>query len=547
MTFSGKDRRRRSFSFRKRALPAVLTVALTAVAALALAPFASAADPIAKAVRLDDLAETRLLIADGADVNLAEPDGTTPLLWAVYNSSPDLVELLLEAGADPNTANNLGLSPLVQAARNGNAELISALLEKGANVAGPQAIVTEPPLLAAARSGSVEAVEALLEAGADPNSTELLDNQTALMWAVAAGHIDVAEVLLDAGADAKRQARVSELTERKNADFPSGGFAALHWAARDGNEAMIRLLLDNGADINARNGDTSTPMMLAIVNDRFDTAKLLLDLGADANDGSLYYITEMRDATTDWRARDGTVYRADHPNKLTALDLTRELLEAGADPNKPFIGQMHNTSMCCDTDANSTPFFRASIAADVEGMKLMLAHGADPAWSPANAIIDQTDINPVPKGNVGKTALMMAITGGKGVGVAGGPNDLRYGLPEFREAANRDVLDAVTALLDAGADPNVAEPGKSETALHIAAKALHPGIVRALVAHGANLNAVDKDGMTPEQAVAKMEPPKGTPGFYFQEPLAQPAEMAALLKELAVAAPAQDVAGVQSE
>lgn len=536
-----------SLAFGKKALPAVLTVTLTAFAAVAMAPFALASDSIAKAARLDDLAETRLLIADGADVNLPEPDGTTPLLWAVYNTSPELVELLLDAGADPNAANKLGLSPLVQAARNGNAELISALLAKGAHVTGPEAIVTEPPLLAAARSGSVEAVEVLLEAGADPNAPELLDNQTALMWAVAAGHIDVAKVLLDAGADPKRQARVSELTERKNADFPSGGFAALHWAARDGNEEMIRLLLDNGADINARNGDSSTPMMLAIVNDRFDIAKLLLDLGADADDGSLYYVTEMRDATTDWRARDGTVYRADHPNKLSALDLTRELLEAGANPNKPFIGQMHNASMCCDTDANSTPFFRAAIAADVEGMKLMLAHGADTAWSPANAIIDQTDINPVPKGNVGKTALMMAINGGKGVGVAGGPNDLRYGLPEFREPANRDVLDAVTVLLDAGADPNVAEPNSQETALHIAAKALHPGIVRALVDHGANLAAKDKDGLTAEEVVAKMEAPKGTPGFYFQEPLAQPEEMAALLRELAQSAANQDVAGVQSE
>jgi ankyrin repeat protein len=530
----------------KRAIPGVLTVTLAALSTLWMAPHAAAAGTIVDAARADDLATSRQLISAGADVNVIEPDGTTPLLWAVYNSSSELVELLLNAGADPNAANSLGLSPLVQAARNGSAELVATLLQNGALASGPQGLLTEPPLLAAARAGSADAVAALLKAGADPNAPEQLDKQTALMWAVAAGHIDVATMLLDAGADPRLQARINELTQRKNADFPSGGFAALHWAARNGDEAMIRLLLERGADINARNGDTSTPMMLAIVNDRFDTAKLLLDLGADANDGSLYYVTEMRDATTDWRAKDGTVYRADHPNKLTALDLTRELLEAGADPNKPFVGQMHNASMCCDVEANATPFFRASIAADVEGMKLMLAHGANPAWSPAQAIIDQTDINPVPKGNVGKTALMMAINGGKGVGVSGGPNDLRYGLPEFREPANRDVLDAVQVLLDAGANPNVADPNK-ETALHLAAKALHPGIVRALVAHGADLTAQNKDGLTPEQAVAKMEAPTGTPGFYFQEPLAQPAEMAALLQQLATEAAQQDVAGVQAE
>ena len=108
--------------------------------------------------------------------------------------------------------------------------------------------------------------------------------------------------------------------------------------------------------------------------------------------------------------------------------------------------------------------------------------------------------------------------------------DLRS-LPEFRESANRDTLDAVTVLLEAGADANVTDPNQ-ETALHIAAKALHPGIVRALVAHGAVLDAEDKDGLTPLQAVEKMEAPKPTPGFFFQPPLAQPAEMVGLLQEL---------------
>jgi uncharacterized protein len=516
----------RTRSGQKRIVPAVLTFAIT----LGYAQSAWSSADVAAAVRLDDVARARQLVESGADVNLAEPDGTTPLLWATYNSSLELVSLLLDAGADPNAANRLDLTPLLQASRNGNAGMVAALLAAGAThgSAGPQ---LETPLMAAARSGNVESVNLLLAAGANVNQSELLGDQTALMWAAAQGHLDVARALLDAGANPNLQARVSELTERKNADFPSGGFTALHWPARNGDEAMIRLLLDEDADINARNGDGSTPMMLAIVNDRFDIAAKLLELGADPNDGSLFYITEMRDATTDWRARDGTIYRADHENTLSALDLTRLLLEAGADPNKPFDAQMHNTSMCCDTKVNSTAFFRSAIAADVEGMKLMLAHGADTAWSPAQAVIDPTDLNPVPRGNVGMTALMMAVNGGKGVGVAGGPNDLRYGPPEFRESANRDTLDAVMVLLDAGADVNTRNP-RDETALHVAVKALHPEIVRALVARGAALDVQNKDGETPLQVVEKMEPPAPNPGFYFEEPLAQPAEIAALLREL---------------
>jgi len=297
---------------------------------------------------------------------------------------------------------------------------------------------------------------------------------------------------------------------------------------------MIKLLVRHKANLNARNGDGSTPMMLAIVNDRFDIAKLLLDLKADPDDGSLYFITEMRDATTDWRARDGTVYRADHPNKLSALELTRILLDAGASPNKPFIGQMHNASMCCDTNVYATAFYRAASAADVESLKLMLAHGADTTWKPdkvAKADDPVAGAATTMKPEVTKTALMMAITGGKGVGISGGPNDLRQGLPKFRETGDREILDAVNVFLQAGADVNALGPDE-ETALHLAAKALHPGIVKALVTRGAVLDAKDKNGLTAQQAVEKMEAPKPLPGFYFQPPPAQPAEIITLLKTL---------------
>lgn len=518
----------------KRTRSIVIAVALWVLTSSGLPVIAQAAEfaaqSVAAAARANDPARVQELLDSGAAVDIPEPDGSTALLWAVYHAAPELVQSLLAAGADPDVANQLGLTPLLQASRYGNTELIRMLLDTGASLHTPTQASTEPPLLAAARAGNVDAVQLLLGSGADPDATTLLDQQTALMWAAAAGQFDVARVLLEAGADPNRQARINALTERKNADFPTGGFAALHWSARNGDAAMIDLLLAHGADLKLRNGDGATPLMLAIINDRFDLAARLLILGADTDDGSLYYATEMRDATTDWRARDGTVYRADHPNELTALDLTRLLLEAGADPDRPFVGQMHNASMCCDTKVNATPFYRAAVAADVAGMQLMLAHGADPDWRPIKEVKDATtdEMNREPD----KSALMAAITGGKGVGVAGGPNDLRYGPPPFREPGIREPEEAVKLLLAAGADVN-ARGANAETALHLAAKALHPGIARALVAAGAALDAQDKDGLTPQQAVAKMEAPKPVPGFHFVPPLAQPQEMAALLQELA--------------
>jgi ankyrin repeat protein len=286
--------------------------------------------------------------------------------------------------------------------------------------------------------------------------------------------------------------------------------------------------------LNIANADSATAMMLAIVNDRFDMAATLVELGADANDGSLYYAMEMRDATTDWRARDGSRLRADHQNKLTALDLAKVLLDAGADPDKPFGGQMHNSSMCCDPKANATPFYRAAVAADVEALKLMLNYDPDFTWVP-----ESIKTGPRQPGDTGgRTALMVAMNGGKGVGMAGGPGDIREGTePPFREVSNRNPVDAVALLLASGADPDAKTPA-GDTALHLAAFAGKLEIVRALVEGGADMNVTDGAGKTALQVVSeqKPRPPRPTAGALVDtDKIAQPEEVAALLRELAAA------------
>ena len=357
------------------------TATLFGILAVAAAQTASAT--IATAARDADVDAVKKMIASGADVNAPEADGTSALLWAAYQQSPELVSTLLKAGANPNTPNRFGMTPLLQASRYGDAATIDLLLKGGADMSAA-ARDGETPLMAAARAGSVAAVKLLIEHGADVNAQEARWDQTALMWAAAEGHIDVVDALLKAGANPNLKARVSDLSKRTpRTDFPSGGFTALMWATRDGDEALTRRLIEGGTDVNLTDGDGETALVLAIVNDRFDLAKTLLDLGANPKmDDSLYEAVEMHDATTDWRAKDGTQLRADHPNQLTALDLIRILLEAGADPNKPFTGQLHSASMCCDTKGAGTPFYRAAVAADVEGMKLMIAHGADLEWAP---------------------------------------------------------------------------------------------------------------------------------------------------------------------
>jgi ankyrin repeat protein len=383
-----------------------LLVVILSLAILLVSIVRAAGDsPVTKAVRTGDLAGLRKLIATRADVNAISSDGSTALLWAAYHSDVDMVKALLAAGAKLEIANNYGVTPLLQASRAGDVAVMEILLKAGADPkhAHPEG---ETPLMAASRAGSVPGVRLLLDRGVDVNAADAFQQETALMWASAEGHVDVVDALLNAGADPNRKAHVNSLSTRKNADHPTGGFTALMWAARNGHEAVVRRLAKGGADFNLRNGDGATASMIAIWNDRFDMAATLVGLGADANDGSLYMAVEMRDATTDQFAFDGSRLRPDNPNKMTALDLVKYLVEHGADPNKPFSGQLHSTSMPNSDRFDNTPFYRAAITADVETLKYLGTHGAKleqtPVASVAAAAADPADADDAVGGGRGR-------------------------------------------------------------------------------------------------------------------------------------------------
>jgi ankyrin repeat protein len=474
----------------------------------------AAGDPaLVVAAKDGDFAAVRAMLAKTVNVNETARDGSTAVLWAVYQSDIAMVRALVAAGANVNMPNRYGVTPLLQASRTGDALMIAELLKSGADVRKSVHPEGETPLMAASRTGKVSAVELLIKAESDPNAADSYQKETALMWASEEGHAEVVNALLAAGANPNAKASVSELTIRKNADHPTGGFTALMFAVRDGYEDTVRALVKGGADLKATNGDGLTATSIAIENDRFDLARTLLDLGADPNDGALFFAVGMRDATTDMRAHDGSRLRANLPNQLTALELVKLLLERGADPNKPFVGQIHNTSLCCDPEQNSSSFFRAASASDVEVLKLMLKHGAQVDWSPAEVKKNAKEADPAGGGggrglnaNVGKTPAMMAMVGGRGAPFAAGPGFERLIAPPFREPSNRDPGDALKVLLDAGANPN-AKTSDGATLLHQAVATRRTDMIRNLAAAGAKFDAVNKDNLTPLLLAEKPEPP----------------------------------------
>jgi hypothetical protein len=97
---------------------------------------------------------------------------------------------------------------------------------------------------------------------------------------------------------------------------------------------------------------------------------------------------------------------------------------------------------------------------------------------------------------------MVAMTGGRGSPLAGGPGFDRIGEIPFREKSNRDPLEALKVLLAAGANPNVKAPDGS-TPLHQAVQARQVAIIRTLAEAGASLSATNKDNLTPLQLAEK--------------------------------------------
>ena len=79
-------------------------------AARAVAPKRSTPD-LLDAIRAVDAAGVRAALDRGADVTATEPDGTTPLHWAVHADDADIVELVLEAGADAPRRTATGWRP----------------------------------------------------------------------------------------------------------------------------------------------------------------------------------------------------------------------------------------------------------------------------------------------------------------------------------------------------------------------------------------------------------------------------------------------------
>ena len=124
---------------------------------------------------LGDTAAVQRMLSAGTDPNArvsfditVDTITETALCAVASNGRAETVSALIVGGADPDLSDDDGFTPLMGAAMNDHADAVTALAEGGASLDGRDARDGFTALHRAARLGHSDAVRALLEAGADP-------------------------------------------------------------------------------------------------------------------------------------------------------------------------------------------------------------------------------------------------------------------------------------------------------------------------------------------------------------------------------------------
>jgi ankyrin repeat protein len=513
-------------------------------------------EELLKAALEGNVEKVEELLSKGADPNVKDEDGNTPLHLAIKANHLQIARLLVERGADVNARNKRGKTPLHIAAERSNEEAVALLVEKGADVnAKDESMLT--PLHVAVDQGSLAIAQLLLEKGADVNARNLW-GKTPLHYAARHPHAGIAALLIERGAD---------VNARSN-----NGWTPLHIAAGNGNLEVVQLLVEKGADVNAKDAQGWTPLHVAAGNGHADVVEFLVGKGVDVNARDRYGRTPLHYAALRWLTFAWAHVPVLLINRIISNTFIRDLLInhykmmlSEVLREDKFIGIMngiireykldfsfiYETLLCWNIKGNhrkaaelliekgadvnavdallNTPLHLAALVDNREVAELLIEKGAsvnawnNRCWTPlhiaaywnhtgiAELLIEKgADVN----AKIGEPEFMHAVF------------SLGYREPVCepytpRTSLNWETLSAFAFSIGAVASEREIEIPQEAllmladisgvdtqirrgmTPLHVAAIAGSSDVARILAKHGASTNSRDESGSTPLHAVAK--------------------------------------------
>ena len=484
------------------------------------------------------------MIRAGADVNEAQPDGTSPIHWAVYRFDYDLVDALIAKKAKADVTNEFGSTPLAEATKQGAARMVKTLLAAGSGTEGANED-GQTALMIAIKNGDLPVFNLLIDAGAKVNTVEKVQDQTPLMWAAAAARNapEMVKVLIAKGANVNARAKFNDwpgqITSEPRAQYHTyGGLTPLLYAARGGCYACVEALVSAGADVNLPNNEGMTPMMIALDNNQNGVAKFILDHGANPKVWDIYGRTALYVAIDHapgaaaagggrgaggqggrggggaaggrgggGGAPGGGAGRGDGGGAVAAgpqvssMEIINLLLAAGVNPNTELNARRPEAGSggrFADPllSSGTTPLLRALINNNIEVARLLLDNGANPN-------IYGMGISPwLHAAGLTSGVLSTGRGGGPGRGGDGGTVNTEFLDVMIKHGA--DVNAQVNGankysgrISYAQRDPNFTQSNEGMTALHVAVRSQNSTLVRYLLDHGASTNIIDASGRTP--------------------------------------------------
>ena len=463
----------------------------------------------------------RALIRAGADVNArAARNNTiyreTPLHHAANFGHVEMINLLLDAGADPDLTESGGKKP--EEYKRSTSRISPA--QRAAVVAafaawrGRTTASSVDAFWSAVAADDADALRAALE-NVNVNMRRGDTGDTALHEAVRGGRGAVAAVLLENGADVTIENSAgetplyvalrnkSELTPQLLAAAPEGALlaarqklhdsgeggdentwelsvaqrwdSALFSAIRLGRADLVQELLEDGVSPNQDNSndegyEVSEPsaLLLALVLDQFDAAKILIEHGADVNARG-----GVSEAETPLQM---VVMLKSYVDKSERLELIRALLAAGAEPTDPESTRYPERKLELGIGRYS-PLHYAALQGWTEAVNLLIEHGAD---------VDFQD--------GGEAPLHAAVACG--------------GDERSRGATEEGCKGSVKALLDAGATPWIESLTNGGTpAYFAAAQTPYLSVLELLNENRVDWTVPDHAGITPVKAAQAASSP----------------------------------------
>ena len=328
----------------------------------------------------EDPAVCQVLIDAGTDIETKDDMGRSPLHLACRSGALDVVKVLVKAGAGVCVADHEGHTCLTLAAYNGHTETVRYLVSLPEMDVNHMDEYGYTAVLAVAEVDHPDVMEVLIDAGADievKGSRGISDGLSPLLVACHLEHLRVVKVLVRAGAevcvtDYEGDTCLSTAVGFGNTETvcyllglpevdvnhaDETGLTALHGAVMQNDAKLtdvMQLLIDAGADIDAKDEDSWTPLMLNVCEPCRDY--------------------QARNAITTFLVAAGASVRTEDSDGNTCLTLaTRNGI---TDMVRYFVG-LPEVDVNHANQHGETALYHARYTQQADLVKVLLEHGAE--------------------------------------------------------------------------------------------------------------------------------------------------------------------------